>query len=80
MFVLLHLFCHYYMDFLNKLMYSMVSVWHARLLCMFIDCYHAVAMNYVLNVILEILTLFVTSKFPGKVAEIVTRFNTVTHA
>lgn len=47
---------------------------------MFIDCYHAVAMNYVLNVILKIITQFVTSMFPGKVAEVVTRYNTVTHA
>ena len=65
MFVLLYLYCHLhnYMASLKKLMYSMVLIWHARLLCMFIDCYHAVTMNYILNVILEILTQLQLTSF-----------------
>ena len=39
---------------------------------MFIACYHAVAMNYILNVILEIIDRFITSKFP---VETVTKCN-----
>ena len=42
---------------------------------MFIACYHAVAMNYILNVILEIIDRFITSKFP---VETVTKCNSVT--